>query len=59
MDTFEQLLGGEELYHYHSKLMMKEVKNITRTAKKRAGIHRGAGAAKNYHSKLMMKEVRI
>ena len=25
MSTFEQLLGGEELYHYHSKLMMKEV----------------------------------
>ena len=25
VDTFEQLLGGEELYHYHSKLMMKEV----------------------------------
>lgn len=24
VDTFEQLLGGEELYHYHSKLMMKE-----------------------------------
>ena len=27
VDTFEQLLGGEELYHYHSKLMMKEVLN--------------------------------
>ena len=27
VDTFEQLLGGEELYHYHSKLMMKEVMN--------------------------------
>ena len=26
VDTFEQLLGGEELYHYHSKLMMKEVR---------------------------------
>ena len=25
VNTFEQLLGGEELYHYHSKLMMKEV----------------------------------
>ena len=25
VSTFEQLLGGEELYHYHSKLMMKEV----------------------------------
>ena len=24
--TLEQLLGGYELYHYHSKLMMKEVK---------------------------------
>jgi len=24
VNTFEQLLGGEELYHYHSKLMMKE-----------------------------------
>merc|ERR1719400_1431650 len=24
VSTFEQLLGGEELYHYHSKLMMKE-----------------------------------
>merc|ERR1712211_114663 len=24
VDTFEQLLGGEELYHYHSKLMMKQ-----------------------------------
>ena len=23
--TFEALLGGEEFYHYHSKLMMKEV----------------------------------
>ena len=25
VNTFEQLLGGDELYHYHSKLMMKEV----------------------------------
>ena len=24
--TLEQLLGGWELYHYHSKLMMKEAK---------------------------------
>jgi len=23
--TMEALLGGEEVYHYHSKLMMKEV----------------------------------
>ena len=24
VNTLEQLLGGQELYHYHSKLMMKE-----------------------------------
>jgi hypothetical protein len=23
--TMQALLGGEEIYHYHSKLMMKEV----------------------------------
>ena len=34
VDTFEQLLGGEELYHYHSKLMMKEVMTMTKTKTK-------------------------
>ena len=24
VNTLEKLLGGQELYHYHSKLMMKE-----------------------------------
>ena len=26
VNTLEQLLGGQELYHYHSKLMMKEAR---------------------------------
>jgi hypothetical protein len=26
--TMQALLGGEEIYHYHSKLMMKEVASL-------------------------------
>ena len=26
VSTLEKLLGGQELYHYHSKLMMKEAR---------------------------------
>ena len=31
--TLEQLLGGYELYHYHSKLMMKEVSTMSKIDK--------------------------